>query len=439
MQNYRPCLCASFATMILFMSLALPIHAAGAETVLHAFTGPDGANPRSSLISDGAGNLYGTTFAGGASTLGTVFELLAANNYQETILYSFTGGSDGGSPAAGVIMDGAGNLYGTTTCGGIAGCASGGSSGVVFELVKASGFSEAVLYRFTGGSDGGQPFAPLVMDLAGNLYGTTTCGGLSNSCSGPNGGDGVVFELVKARGYSETVLYRFTGGSDGGKPFAPVILDASGNLYGTTEFGGTGTCAGSGCGVVFELVKARGFAETDLHRFTGGSDGGMPVAPVVFDSSGDLFGTAMCGGLSVCAVGAVSNGVVFEFAPSTGLYKVLRRFHGTDGAQPTSGLIFANNGTAIYAYGATFAGGAHGLGVAFRMLPTGSSYTVLHAFAGGTDGAHPFFSTLDISPGSFTFDPLHLPRIRCPSHCAYGTTVTGGTANVGTAFQISPI
>jgi uncharacterized repeat protein (TIGR03803 family) len=439
MQNRRPYSCVSFAAILLFVTLGLPIHAAGAETVLHPFTGPDGANPRSSLISDSAGNLYGTTFAGGASSFGTVFELVAANNYQETVLHSFTGGSDGGSPAAGVIMDGAGNLFGTTTCGGSNGCAAGGSSGVVFELVRVTGFSENVLHIFTGGSDGGQPFAPLVFDLAGNLYGTTTCGGLSSSCSGPNGGDGVVFELVKAGGFNEMVLHQFTGGSDGGKPFAPVILDVAGNLYGTTEFGGMGSCAGSGCGVVFELVKTSGFAETVLHRFTGGSDGGLPVAPVVFDASGNLFGTAMCGGISVCAIGAVSNGVVFEFAPSSHLYSVRHRFRGPDGAQPISGLIFANNGTAIYAYGATFAGGSHGLGVAFRILPSGTSFTVLHSFAGGTDGAHPAFSTFDISPASSTFDPLSPPRIRCPSHCAYGTTVNGGTANVGTAFQISPI
>src|ERR1022692_4443146 len=192
---------------------------AGQETVLYAFTGgADGGYSYAGVIRDSAGNLYGTTSSGGTAGYGVVFEVNTCG--QETVLYSFTGGADGGYSYAGVIRGSAGNLYGTTSAGGTSGY------GVVFKLDRAG--QETVLYAFTGGADGGYSYAGVIPDSAGNLYGTTTSGGTA--------GQGVVFKL--STGGQETVLYSFTGGADGGYPYAGVIRDSAGNLYGTTVYGG---------------------------------------------------------------------------------------------------------------------------------------------------------------------------------------------------------
>ena len=380
MRNRRPCFGTNSAAAILFLVLAISIRAWGSETVLTQFSGTGGSNPGASpyggLISDGAGNLYGTTkFGGGcpisASGCGVVFELVYSsteNNYSEKVLYTFTGGSDGGSPTAALILDTAGNLYGTAEFGGTGACSSVASGcGVVFELVYSGGsYSEKVLHSFTGGSDGGLPVASLVLDSSGNLYGTTPCGG-NSLCAGGSGGNGVVFELVKASGYKESVLHTFTGGSNGSVPTAPVILDSSGNLYGTTEFGGdAGACSGTGCGVVFELLKAAGYEETVLHTFTGGgTDGGLPVSPVVADASGNLYGTTTAGG-------SEGDGVVFEIVKSSGHFEVLHSFAGTtagDGAEPTAGLALDSSGNL---YGTTYAGRDQRGGCGFYAADIGS-------------------------------------------------------------------
>jgi uncharacterized repeat protein (TIGR03803 family) len=203
----------------------------GKETVLHRFTGdPDGANPWAGVVMDAKGNLYGTTVHGGRFNAGTVFEISKGGD--ETVLYSFTGGADGGHPYAGVVMDAKGNLYGTTFDGGAS------NSGTVFKVSKAS--KETVLHNFIGGADGANPYAGLVMDVDGNLYGTTTAGGASNRF-------GTIFKVSKSA--KETVLYSFTGGSDGANPYASLVVDAKGNFYGTTYDGGDW-----GVGTVFELI-----------------------------------------------------------------------------------------------------------------------------------------------------------------------------------------
>jgi uncharacterized repeat protein (TIGR03803 family) len=259
----------------------------GTETVLYSFTGgADGAYPGAGVIQDSAGNLYGTTYEGGASESGVVFKLDTTGT--ETVLYSFTGGADGGNPEAGVIRDSAGNLYGTTPFGGVSGVCYAGC-GVVFKL-DTSG-TETVLYSFTGGADGGSPNAGVIRDSAGNLYGTTPIGGAS--------GYGVVFKLDTTG--TETALYSFTGGADGGYPAAGVIQASAGNLYGTTQAGGV-----SGSGVVFKLDPAG--AETVLYSFTGGADGGAPFAGLIRNSAGNLYGTAIGGGIN-------NHGVVFRIQP----------------------------------------------------------------------------------------------------------------------------
>jgi uncharacterized repeat protein (TIGR03803 family) len=237
-----------------------------------------------------------------------------------------------------------------------------------------------------------------------------------------SGGNGVVFELPAEGGYS--VLNVFAGGSLGAEPAAPVILDSSGDLYGTTRFGGTGSCSSSGCGVVYELVKSSSYSETVLHAFTGGVDGGIPLAPVVMDSSGNFYGTTSCGGKVACSGGSGGDGVVFKLA-SGGTLTTLHTFAGKDGALPIAGLTFDT--TFAYLYGTTYLGGSKGLGVAFRIAPSGTGFAVLHSFVGGsTDGANP----------SCTLD-LFQKKVGCPGHCAPGTTTFGGIMNDGVVFKVS--
>ncbi|MBZ5574165.1 MAG: hypothetical protein LAO09_20050 [Acidobacteriia bacterium] len=270
-------------------------------TTIHAFEGPEGANPYAELISDASGNLYGTTVGGGAYGGGVVFKL-APNpdgSWSESVLYSFTGGWDGVNPYAGLVFDAAGNLYGTTTYGAY-------GHGTVFKLTPNpdGSWTAKILHRFKGGKDGGQPFAGLVFDLAGNLYGTTLGGGVY--------GYGVVFKGTPNADGSLTgqVLHHFTGGKDGGDPFAPVVLDAGGNLYGTTWGGGA-----NGYGVVFKLSPGQGgkWKEQVLHTFAGNA-ARNPYAGVILDAAGDLYGTTV-GGTSDCSWWVNDCGAVFEITP----------------------------------------------------------------------------------------------------------------------------
>lgn len=254
------------------------IAATGNAKVLYSFKGtPDGAGPLG-LARDSEGNFYGATASGGASDQGAVYKLDTAG--VETVLYSFTGYADGGGPQAGVTLDPAGNLYGTTFYGG------SGGEGVVYK-VDPSG-AETVLYRFTGGSDGGMPSSSVTLDAAGNLYGTTIAGG--NKQFGGDG-NGVVYKLDPSG--NETVLYTFFDSNGGVAPGAPVILDEAGNIYGTTLFGGSSELLGN-TGVVFKLDPSGN--ETVLYSFTGGADGGSPSSGLVRDTSGNLYGTTEYGG-----------------------------------------------------------------------------------------------------------------------------------------------
>jgi len=271
------------------------------ETILHNF-GPtgsaDGSAPESDLTRDVAGNLYGTTNLGGGDCggrgCGTVFMIDPQG--QETVLHSFTGSPDGAYPStAAVLLDNSGNIYGTTSSGGTYG------NGTVFELSPSgSGWQENILYNFTGGADGLGPLAGVIQDAAGNLYGNTGEGGsYAGSCSF---GCGVVFELSPTgSGWTETVLYTFTGAPDGASPVAKLLKDRAGNLYGTTSSGGSSSACSfeypGGCGTVFELSpNGSGWTETILWTFTGGADGAIPFGPVVMDREGTLYGAAGVGG-----------------------------------------------------------------------------------------------------------------------------------------------
>ena len=407
--------------LTLMVVLATGARAAAREKVLYAFSGgADGGGPLAGLISDRNGNLYGTTSTGGANGAGTVFELspTEGGGWTETVLYAFTGGSDGGYPAGGVIFDAEGDLYGTTADGGANG------DGTVFELspTDGGGWTETVLHSFNG-DDGLSPSAGLVFDGAGNLYGTTFSGGkpldlgvvfeLSPTAKGkwkekvllelgkhPDGGGpmgalvfdgagnlygtasggyqvvGSVFELTPlANGrWKETILHGFKGKGDGGRPLGSVVLDAEGNVYGTTSEGGRITelypCA-FGCGTVFELMpRAQGkWKEAVLYKFEGGEDGDGPVAGLVFDAANNLYGTTEMGGGTGCQF-QFGCGTVFELTPSVGgKWKeiVLHRFKNTKGGQqPMAGLILDSAGNL---YGTGSGAGAGGGGVVFEITP----------------------------------------------------------------------
>jgi uncharacterized repeat protein (TIGR03803 family) len=245
------------------------LDARGTETVLYAFAGgTDGDTPYSNLLLDAKGDLYGTTVSGGTSGYGTVFKVSATG--AETVLHNFTG-LDGENPYEGLIRDAAGNLYSTTSNGGTSGY------GTVFKLSKTG--KVKVLHSFAGyPTDGEFSYAGLVQDVAGNLYGTTYRGGTSDY--------GTVFKVRRTG--KENVLHSFTG-ADGSFPYARLLMDAAGNLYGTTSSGGT-----SGFGTVFEVSRTG--KEKVLYSFAGGTDGGGPYRGLVMDAAGNLYGTTGGGG-----------------------------------------------------------------------------------------------------------------------------------------------
>ena len=315
------------------------------------------------------------------------------------ILYAFTGGADGGRPIGGLVLDSASNLYGTTSTGGNELCGQG--CGTVFEL-NTSGV-ETVLYTFTGGADGGLPDAGLVLDKAGNLYGTTSLGGET--------GDGVVFKLDTTR--KETVLHSFAGHPDGREPLAGLIFDKSASLYGTTIVGGTGKICSPGCGTVFKVDTSA--TESVLYSFSGGADGSGPRAPLILDTNGNLYGTTVTGG-------AYRHGTVFRLDAS-GTETVLHSFdRNRNGVEPSAGLVRDSAGNL---YGTTSGGTGRGNGVVFELDKAGKEI-VLHHFTGGEDGAFPYSGLARDAAGNF-----------------YGTTSQGGgntcgEVTCGVVFKITP-
>ncbi len=338
---------ASALATFLLITVSTPSGKAQTFSTLYSFTGgTDGANPHSDLVRDSAGNLYGTTLAGGTSGAGTVFKLDTSGH--QTVLHSFTGNPDGAQPTSGLVRDSAGNLYGTTQAGGTSG------AGAVFK-VDALG-QETVLYSF-GGLHGSSPRATPILDAAGNLYGTTYFGGLR--------GFGTVYKLDPSG--VETVLHSFDFG-EGAYPQAGVIMDAAGNLYGTT-----GGCALLACqGTVFKVDTLGN--EMVLHSFAQ-IDGSLPAGGLVMDATGSLYGTTGFDGAS-------GAGTVFKL-DATGNYSVLYDFTGgADGGVPLARLIMDAAGNL---YGTTSQGGSAFQGTVFELDASGS-LTVLHTFTGGSDG-----------------------------------------------------
>jgi uncharacterized repeat protein (TIGR03803 family) len=300
---------------------------------------------------------------GGAHGWGTVFRLSPTKHgYVETILYSFVGGPNGSSPFATLLEDSTGAFYGTAFDFGPV------IFGVVFKLTPhGGGYTYSILHSFNG-SDGAYPHASLIADAGGNLYGTT-------ESAGPGLGSGTVFKLTpNGNGYDFSLLYTFTGGLDGGNPQGAVLADASGALYGTTEHGGA-----AGKGTVFKLTPGvGGYAESVLHSFEGGADGHHPVAPLIGDGTGTLYGTTE----GIVNTQDPRFGTAFKLTPSGSgyAYTVLHVFEGgVDGANVDASLIEDGSGRL---YGTTDTGGARWLGTVYRLSPGANGYqkTILHNF-----------------------------------------------------------
>jgi len=384
---------ANVATLVFVFALIVigtrPAHAQ-TLTTLYSFSGaPDGGIPYSGLIRDGAGNLYGTTEIGGLSDVGTVFKI---DSYgKETILYSFAGYPDDGvNPFGTLVRDRLGNLYGTTWLGGSS------NAGTVFKL-EANG-SETVLHTFppfTG--DGANPLAGLSRDRYGNLYGTTFWGGQY--------GYGSVFTLDPSG--VETLLHSFGAiPTHGANPYSDLIRDDAGNLYGTTQ-----NSVSSGAGTIFELDTSG--QEKLLYSFNGGADGADPIAGLVRDAAGNSYGTTLSGGDATCFCGTVFK------LDRNGKETVLYRFTGgTDGASPQAGLTRDPAGNL---YGTTAFGGDSvcGCGTVFKIDRRGKE-TILHRFTGGDDGGYPRSGIL-----------------RDPAGNLYGTTSNNGINGFGTVYRLS--
>jgi uncharacterized repeat protein (TIGR03803 family) len=422
-------LLARLLVLTLTLILASGAWAAPKYKVLYKFTGgSDGGASQSPLIFDKAGNLYGMTYLGGQKGgcfaglgCGTVFELTPGSGagWAESVLYAFTGGADGGNPIfGGLIFDANGNLYGTTSFGGIFGgpCDPYGC-GTVFELAPGSqDWTESVLYSFTGTS-GAEPLSTLTFDNKGRLYGTTTSGGLESV--------GTIVQLVKTNGgtWKETTIHQF-GRNDGSSPVAGLIPDAASNLYGTTSVGGA-----TNGGTVFELTN-NSRKVTMLHSFQCGlnkcnsKDGGNPWSSLVFDQHGNLYGATRLGGTH-------RNGAIYKLTPSKGgkwKVSVLYSFKGGsgDGAEPFSTLVFDKFGNI---YGTASGGGNNSNGIVFKLAPgTGGRWkeTILHRFSGGGNGSRPFAGLVMDAAGNL-----------------YGTTDEGGNAGCGkngcgVVFEVTP-
>lgn len=414
----------ALAVVCEFLAPTTRVHALSTEQVLYNFNYDGGTNPDGGLILDAAGNLYGTASLNGPTGAGTVFELLPNGSgqwdYEE--LYNFcsvSGCPDGEIPQAGLIIDADGNLYGTTSQGGNFGCGHG--CGTVFELSHSSsgGWTEKILYAFSGADDGGTPVSGLVMDSSGSLYGTASSGGPSSIYCAQ--GCGVIFRLQPGTNgsWTETVLHSFcsaNGCLDGATPNG-VNIDAAGNIYCTT-----GQLGQYGGGTLLQLIpnQKAGWTKKLIHTFgqDEGLDGEVPNPGLVFDASGNLYGTTNKGGRN-------KAGTIFQLTRDTnGLWsgKILHNFcsaeNCADGGLPAVGLTLGSNG---HLYGTTFVGGPpYGFGAVFEIASGANdhwSYAVLYNSISGNLNAP---ITVDSAGNLFT------------------TTAVGGEFDLGSVLEVTP-
>ncbi|MGB9265711.1 MAG: choice-of-anchor tandem repeat GloVer-containing protein [Terriglobales bacterium] len=403
-----------FAVALALLLTATPHARAQTFSVVHNFTGGgDGANPVNGFVADSEGNLYGTASSGGPSNNGVVFKINSAG--AETVLHTFAGGTkDGSGPQGFLIVDSAGNFYGTTSGGGAYG------SGTVFKL------------RVDGNTKTGRRGRPgrhnsnsetVLYSFGGPSDGANPLAGLAFDAAGNlygttsvggSSGNGTVFELappVQGSGtWTENVLYSFGTGTDGANPVGGVTLDASGNLYGTTSAGGA-----SGLGTVFQLTPGTPWIENKLHDFQNADDGAVPYAGLIADSSGNFYGAATEGGGN-------GGGTIFELSPSSGSWNFAVVYSvpgwGISGSfrnvvlDPSSGIL----------YGTTHCDGAYNSGTVYELTPSAGvwNYNLLYNFTGAGDGQYSF-SNLVLSQGNL-----------------YGTTKYGGATGNGVIFEVTP-
>jgi uncharacterized repeat protein (TIGR03803 family) len=394
------------ATAVFVLSLA----AATATTtdVIFSLAEDEGEYADTDLETDSAGNIYGTTVLGGGFGSGTVFELSPTpTGWVHTVLYSFTSGADGGEPYKGVTIDRQGNLYGTAVAGGSGSCEGG--CGVVYKLTNSGGtWTQTVIHAFTGGDDGSGPGSRVTLDRIGNVYGMTPTGGAF--------GLGTIYKIHPQHDgtWNLTVIHAFTGGADGASGSAGRMVLRHGRLFGAATAGGT-----YGSGVVFELTPSGGgeWNFRTIYSFRGQPDGSFPYGALLFDRVGNIYGTTYYGG-------ANGIGAVYELSPrAIGEWNesVLYSFQeGSDGNSPISNLVADNVGNL---YGTTSEGGL-GSGTIFKLSPVGSGQwieTVVHAFEGPPDGGFAYNGMVIDPFGNF-----------------YGATVHGGDNDDGAIYKFTP-
>ena len=382
---------------------------AATTTVIYSFAGDeDGEYADTDLVRDAAGNLYGTTVQGGNSASGTVWELSPSNgSWTHSVLYSFSGGTDGGEPYKGVTLDAQGNLFGTAVTGGSGSCEGG--CGVVYEVSNSGGTStQTVIHAFTGGDDGAGPGAGLTIDSNGDTYGTTPTGGAY--------GQGTIFRRHQGSGgaWKLKVLHAFTGGSDGIGGSAGRLVLVGKHLYSTATAGGD-----NGEGVAFELKqKPSGkWRFTPIYEFKGQPDGGFPYGGLALDNSGNLFGTTYYGG-------ANGLGAVYRLARKSGVWseKVLYSFQGGNDGEGSIGNLVIDSGGNLF--GTTSDGGSAGDGVIFELSPAfGTKWkeTVAHSFQGPPDGAYAYNGMVADGAGNY-----------------FGATTHGGDSDEGAIYEFTP-
>ena len=393
-----------FAAIALFGSRTVK---ASTTEIIYSFAGDeDGEYLDTDVEIDLAGNLYGTSVLGGDFGGGTVWQLSpGAGGWVHTVLYSFTGGADGGEPYKGVTLDSAGNLYGTAVTGGSGSCEGG--CGVVYKLTKSGGtWTQTVVHAFTG-ADGSGPGSRVTLDGRGNVYGMAPTGGAD--------GLGTIYQLhPRSNGrWAFRVIHDFTGGSDGSSGSAGKMVFRGGSLYGAA------TTGGAGYGTVFELrpTDTGGWNFRTLYEFQGAPDGSFPYGALLFDQSGHIYGTTYYGG-------ADGLGSIYELTRATGgnwSEQILYGFQaGEDGNSSISNLVFDTAGNL---YGTTSEGGL-GSGTIFELAPNGNgtwTESLPHLFAGPPDGAFPYAGMVGDGTGMF-----------------YGATVHGGTSGEGAIYLFTP-
>jgi uncharacterized repeat protein (TIGR03803 family) len=403
---------SSLAVLTVLAMLVGQAGAANTTEVIFSFAEEAGEYPSTELVMDGAGNIYGTAVQGGQFGGGTVFQLApSGDGWTYTVLHDFTGGADGGQPYGGVTLDPQGNLFGTAVIGGSGGVCVEDGCGVAYMLTKDGGtWTHSVIHDFTGGNDGFGPGVGLTRDARGNLYGMTPTGGAY--------GLGTIFQLKRNHNgtWTQRVIHTFTGGLDGATGSAGrLLLDDAGNLSGVATVGGA-----HGAGTAFRLRRApRGrWRLKTLYAFKGQPFAGNPYGALLFDEAGSLYGTTYYDG-------EYDLGTVYKLTREDGSWTetVLYSFRGgMDGASPISNLVFDESGTI---YGTTSEGGAPGCGCGtiFRLTEANGEWTesVVHAFEGTPDGAYPYAGMLVGMSGTF-----------------FGATVHGGDDDDGSIYEFTP-